>query len=622
VIRIGPQSLSASYESASFILGKIGFLQQLVKRSGSVIPYQSVWTVNFNLPDDNPLLNSTKIDGEDWSVDFGNGTRMDATVVEALPYYVVLEEVMFVTDKNITMGEEELLEQEFLCYKVFDMELTKSVQGFSLLDSGVCYDDWSWSWRIHVWDGEFTLSFDFLRLDVYANLDLLGFVGWKHKWFRLKWAKAWMELQATLNVNATLEFEQDYQPQKAWSKTLFDWNSTYHTFVGPIPVRLKLQFKPIVTLAINVQVKTNITWGVKATGRLRAGAGWKRDGGWDLIFDAAMDVNRTDPDWEDASWSVTVTIKPSLAFRLVLLFYDLLGPFVEIEPYITLVAMYDGTWHFVMAMAGVNLNAGIEFVDVLKKILRISDYERTLYDMVLWQSPEPSDHDVMITSVTPDPDKPKIVFIGEAIPISVDVLNKGSTNPEDVYVTLNWTGGSQRSPATGYIQQKTGNFTTYNFNCTTDGMSPDWYDITVEAWYNGAIQANDTRTLTVFLDNQDINITNMTINLLGPPYSIARGTELEINVTVLSEAYILDISAVEIFVFYNGTYIGELWCEYMHIIIIILPGSQRDSTFTWRIPLDFPPGKIYLSANATALEYETDTVDNQYNMSDPIYVVL
>jgi len=485
-IVIGPSCLNASLDRACFILNKIGFIQQMLrnfnKTENQEYIYYNTWRTNFFFTENafltydswQELVNPP----QNWTVDFGSGTNMSASIlVASTPENIFLKETLLVSDENITKTEHELVEDELLCYKIFKM---KYQLPFSTLTSTSCVreracasceskdasrisDNWSWKWKIRLWEGQFTLEWSNIQMDVYTNLDLEGYIGWKFKWLKLRWAKAWTRIIPTLIVNITAT--------GSWNgsccKTLFKWSSRYTVWIGPFPVEMLLEFEPIATLAAGITLMpgANITCGINATGDFKAGVGWERDGGWHMIYDAGMEVNITKPEVHESAVDVHAWIRPSLQFRLALLFYELAGPFVEFEPYATLSADYsssnDNVTYWVDV--GISVNAGIKFTGRLKKILKLSDYKWDIWNRILWSTREVRPvHDVMISHI----DATEKAFVTEPINVSVGVINQGTAEDEQVNVTLyywNETTSQWEEIAYNEISLRSGYWKAFDF---------------------------------------------------------------------------------------------------------------------------------------------------------------
>ncbi|UCD96511.1 MAG: hypothetical protein JSV35_00195 [Candidatus Bathyarchaeota archaeon] len=637
-IAIGPIDINASLSRAGFTMTKIGFVQQMLRNltetEGQEYVYNSTWITNFVLPETGFITNDKELltyPPKNWTVDFGNNTYLYAEISEASTLKnLVLEEEFQITLRNITSTEEDLVEDNFLCYKTFHIEYfscsqpTNSPQTHATSGTGGISDNWSWSKTINLWEANFSLEWPSttlngftisgITMDVYTHLDLQVYVGWKFKWFRLKWCRAWTKLNAQVIVNVTSCAEIQW----SWSKNLFEWSTTYTLWVGVIPVVTDLEFNPAATLSIGTSatgLSATATVGLNATGYLRAGVEWKRDGRWKAIWDTSLSVEQIGP-FIDATDNVYITIKPSLQFRLSLLFYKLAGPFVEFEPYVLTSLTYtfstaEFTWWIDV---GVNVNAGIEFSGCIKRILRLSDFSWTLWGKVLWTTREIQSHDVMVTHLY----APQEALVTEPVPISLGVLNKGAS-AETVTVTVHYLNGSQWEEINAtQIDIGPGNWTSYSFDWATDNMTLGDYPLLANASIpnDGSTEDNNT-TNSIRFDIQNIAI----VNAAATPTTVNAGDDVNINATVMNQGSV-NITSIPISAFYDDNLISEIWCEHTRWVFNLQPGAMKNLSFTWHTH-GVDEGTYQVNVTAFLLAYETNQTDNyreagQVTISSPL----
>jgi len=120
-VLIGPTDIDSSFNRAGFILTKIGYIQEMLNSTDftGFQTYVSTWTTNMRFIYE--VTNYNDLLGESWSMDFGNGTTLTSFVVPGY-YDVVLQETMTVNKSEINATPEDLLENDFLCYKVFKVQ--------------------------------------------------------------------------------------------------------------------------------------------------------------------------------------------------------------------------------------------------------------------------------------------------------------------------------------------------------------------------------------------------------------------------------------------------------------------------------------------------------------------
>jgi hypothetical protein len=549
-IVIGPKDLNASYARSGFLFTKIGFIQHMLNSSDfeGIQSYLCEWTIEFTLPA--PLTNLLD---EDWDVDFGpehHPTYLYAAVygLPGLPT-VVLTEIFEVSNETITATELELLEDDLLCYKIFIIEYELFSYETSFSESALSrgLGDWSLRWNIHVWAGRFLLGFEDANfvagLIVTANLELEGYIGCDFKWFRMRKFGAWMKLKPTLKVNITANASAHVS--KEWRMNVFEFDIWDFCFwIGPVPIWGGLTFDADVRLKVTTDAWAGFTWEVAAASAyVKAGIGWKRGRGWYGIFETDMDISRIGENAPETSSGLEVTIRPSVGFRLTLLFYDTVGPFVELEPYV-LLGIKNTLWWI---LVGISVNTGIAFEDWFKKLIRLRDFEWTLVDIVLWQYPYPDhDEDVMVTEVR----GPKQGFVGDDnVTFWVDVLNIGQNPVSGGDLILRYGDGDQweeiDSKPIGSLNVR--EWVTLNFTWDTTGIPDGDYIINATVFVDGDDNAsNDYNTSEFRLDIQDVAVENVS----AWPTVVVAGANVTINVTVRNEGT-ANISSLPVFAYYE-----------------------------------------------------------------------
>jgi len=191
-VPVGPLNLNGSFTRAGFILTKIGQIQQMLGSFDDEQIYDSLWGINFVLPGN--LANEEELDGKSWYQDFGNGTLLEANLAVTGPEEVFLTETMQVTENAITVTPEELLEDRFLCYKVFHIEYETG--GGQSTSNPLTYSEskdmngidsaFDPSWSVDLLDEEFSLpiidgTLVDVTLNVHPQLTLSGHVSWDFK---------------------------------------------------------------------------------------------------------------------------------------------------------------------------------------------------------------------------------------------------------------------------------------------------------------------------------------------------------------------------------------------------------------------------------------------------------
>jgi len=410
---------NATAVATSYALSKIAFVQQMLGYLAGNQMFDSLWVVNVRLPEKSTLLNGAYLTGLSWSINFGGGTYMNASVSLGGPKHVVLTERTFITEQNVTASPEYFFEI-FSTYKKFKIEYQLPFQGgggigtsnVPLLKSVGPYgqaselyvplqasakassqpasainSDWSWTWSRTISPGSFTASLSYsvlsASLTVTPSLTISGYIGWEFKtqlWppkVYTDWFKAYMSV--TPSVTVTVTASASASKTWTWDKTLYTWSTTYSFMVGPVPVWVTFQFKVTFTFTVNAQGTLSWTVGQTISSTFKAGVKWTKSDGWSQIKEQSSSATKTGP---TLSASASASITPEIKFQLAALFYSVAGPFIAFIPYatITITVLPSKTWSVALKF---KITAGCTFADWLKSTLKLDDYSSTLFDWTL-----------------------------------------------------------------------------------------------------------------------------------------------------------------------------------------------------------------------------------------------
>jgi hypothetical protein len=604
-ILVGPKDLNASYARAEFLLTRIGFIQQMLGSFSGTQEYRNTWDTHIHL--EPPLLvNNTQELTQmlPWYVDFGGGTEMEAWIDNASAEEVCFTEVMTVNETEITATAEDLLEKELLCHKVFNIEVLNAAWT-SYHSATLCYDDWSYHWNLQVWQGKFKMDFEDydINLTLDTELNLEGKIGWKFGWFKLKRFESWIKLNPFLNVT----FEATGIYDKYWTLPFLDLSITYSFFVGPVPVWADLTFSASANLDINIASDASVTFYGFADGGLTAGVGWKRHGGNYAIFRTEVDCDGTAEGALPSS--VDMEITPSVVFELGLYFYSIAGPRARFIPYVRVTVDKDSGYRCIKV--GLNVTAGIGFSGYIEIILGLSGWDWTLWNRVFWSDPPGADEDVEVINVR----APMQAFVGETVPICVDVLNKGNTG-EAVSVTLSYKDTHDVLHNIGVDEKwvSDGRAQTYSFNWTTYWFLEHWnYTLEAEAEITTGSDDNpsdNTGNCSVVLDIQDIAVVDVDV------VAWVSGSHVDINVNV-SNIGTGTVSTVMALVYYSPednpadrNPISDTWCGYINLTFNLTADETATLHFRWWTVKN--PNNYIIWAKAPPLPYETNIGDNTW----------
>jgi PKD repeat protein len=371
-------------KAPGFILTKVAFTQLMLTSLEGEQVYESLWSTRIKLPEGATLLNGDELEGLSWTVSFGGGTSMNASIFLD-GSSIVLNETTVVTEQNFTATPEEL--SEALCaYKVFKIRyLLSNSTLFDPIAADSLASDWFYSWTLPVWSSSISLPFDYgplhATLTVTPSLTLSGYVGWDFGWvlawppYQLKWFEAWISTEASVDVS--LEASASVSYFKSWGATLFEWKTTFSTWYGPVPVWADLKFSSTATLTFDAYGELSFKVEVEAVASIKAGVRWTRSDGWSGILERSASAIRTGP---TLIAEAGASIIPSLKFRAAFLFYSVAGPFIEFEPYANAAITYTPPTAMWELTVNFRINAGATFAGWLKELLGLGDYSVTLYD--------------------------------------------------------------------------------------------------------------------------------------------------------------------------------------------------------------------------------------------------
>jgi squalene-hopene/tetraprenyl-beta-curcumene cyclase len=459
VLGIGPTN---SARFAEYIFTQMTFLKMLLQQVPGEQEYRSSYSIRISFPDYATILNLDEISGLSWLVDLGGGNTLDASlsVAESL----MLNETMIVTEQNTTMPMADLC-SAFEGYKSFRIEYSilendeaglsglapdslsqvsaadvaafatiSTVSGSAVASEG----DFSWSYLLTLIDnsvsGDIPLPPDvppgsYAKYDGHLKLGAEFSISWEPTLpiFGLRSFKSSIRTDAEFEFKVEAGITEDYNKDDL---TLEIWDVTYPIkfFIGPVPVDVNLILGVEGRLTIDFKAEMTITTGYVATGWLEAGVEYNPDTNQVQPFQERGLTSEFLPPTEEVSASLE--IRPSLAFDVWAQFYEIAGPQLEFELYLSATATLTQSNTFELNIAiGLQISVSFRFADYLEELLSLEDYGPVvIFDKVLWEYQWKPHHDVAITNV----ELPKAkVFPGDNIDISVNVKNQGYTINHD-----------------------------------------------------------------------------------------------------------------------------------------------------------------------------------------------
>jgi hypothetical protein len=417
------------------------------------------------------LLNADELTGRSWTVSFGGGTSMSASLSVDESSAIMLDEKTIITTQNFTATPSDLYKALY-DYGVFKISYSlpngapkSPLAGTSM--SNESYNDDSYSWVVPVWSDSISLPFDYgplhASLTVTPSLSLSGYVGWDFEWvwhtlydgikypsYDLQWFEAWITAEASVKVNVEASASISYS--ETWPHTLFDWPYTYYIPGTPVWVDLRISSK--VTLTFNAYGEVSFEIGAEAIASLKVGARWTQ-GVWENISNEGFSASRTDP---QLTIRAGASITASLDFRVSALLEGLIGPFIDFVLSASANLAYTPpivTWDVLLNF---RIDVGVTFAGWLQTLLGLNDYSTTVYQKPL---KEWSGHMGFASSSISVNVNPSTITVGSEAIVSGSISSSFGGNKSGIvdlqFSTDNATwddAGSSTSDPSGYYSYK------------------------------------------------------------------------------------------------------------------------------------------------------------------------
>jgi hypothetical protein len=533
-IGVGPLNATGI---TGFVLTRLLFTKLMLESLEGEQIYEDSWRVRIVLPANATLLNRAELTGLNWTVDFGGGSCMNASLLPDQSSTLILNERVVVTEQNITATPEYLYEilsnyKAFrIRYSIPDFASEPQTNG----DSSVVNPNFSHDFKI---EARFTIPFSYeyedskgnsfnLRLNVAPEISITEHIGWQ---FRVLWYPPfiqtdWFEASINLTTSIRVRLEATAEVtlyENTWK--IFEWNWPFSFYVGvPVYVDLRLQINATLT----IEGKMSFAVETVVNGGFKAGLRWDKTHGWSPIWNKNLDSSPPDTDWE---WAIGVSVIPGILFRFSVLFYKIVGPSVEFELYATIEATAIGEDIDVKIDCNITLNyrvsAGIVFGGWLKRLLNLEDYLWVLSDVelmrwnrTLYASPTlpTAVHDLSVISIETSP---TMILTDTVADVNILVRNNGDFNETfkmDLFLDnlpLNHAN----------VNLNASEDTSLHFNWNTAGLIPNNHTLEVQiSPVEGEINIDD-------------NVKNVTVYIVDP----------------------IDIALLDVLVDANEVYVGKI----------------------------------------------------------------
>jgi hypothetical protein len=386
-IRVGPIDENTTNSAAEFIFTKIQYMMLMLQSIPGDQIYTARWQISFDLPSSSVLQDQTKLENLNWTVDFGEGTIMQANVT-VIAGRVIVDELLNVTEGNIT-ASETYLSAALGTYRMFSINYTYTAPLLQTERVPIeIENDWSKTWSYRIAPGAFTKTINVgpfsVTLEASPTLNVDWFMGWERKWskgsYRLEWFESWMKITPAIRVDASAGVSVDYTVQREF--VLWTFSTRFTFWAGAVLVWANLRLTVSVGVELNANGQFSISTWAQASAWYKAGVRWQN--GWTPIWQSGRDASYGKP---TITASAGVTITPYTKCRLAFLLYDVGGPFVEAVAYAPINIQVSasqsgvsGTWAISINL---KVNVGVTLAGWIKKMLNINEYSRAVADFVL-----------------------------------------------------------------------------------------------------------------------------------------------------------------------------------------------------------------------------------------------
>ncbi|UCE08933.1 MAG: hypothetical protein JSW61_08025 [Candidatus Thorarchaeota archaeon] len=387
-IRVGPVDDDSISMAAEFIFTKIQYMMLMLQSLPGDQVYKFDWQIGFDLPAGSTLLNPAGLDGLNWTIDFGEGTIIQANV-SVISGRVVVEESLVVSEGNITATESYLIDA-FGQYRMFSINYTYTGGFYQAAGREIdVQSDWSKTWTRTIAPGSFQKRISMgpasLTLKAIPTLTVNFFLGWERKWswsgYKLQWFQSWMKVTPSIRVEASADVTLQYTLRKSY--TFWTWSTRFTFWAGSVLVWANLKLTVTGSVELTAYGRISVSTWAEAKAWYKAGVRWEN--GWSPIWESGRQATYGRP---TVTGSVGVSITPAVSCRLAFLLYDVGGPFVEAVAYAPISIDYftnqANTWSIQLKL---KINVGVTLAGWIKKIIKVGEYSRTVADFLLmsWQ---------------------------------------------------------------------------------------------------------------------------------------------------------------------------------------------------------------------------------------------
>ncbi|MCJ7429774.1 hypothetical protein MUO83_00985 [Candidatus Bathyarchaeota archaeon] len=470
-IRVGPKNENAARKAVGYDLTKVAFAQSMLRSREGEQRYESFLTMTIVLPEGATLINANELEGLNWTVSFGGGTYMTASLSIDTSSRIILNEELSVAEQNLTATTNELY-SGLSDFGVFEIKYLQPQWASDSPEAGLdvsneLTDDFSYDRTFPVFFISATLPLiddDPVHVSLTATVEvtLAWYIGWDFGWvehtgllgfkywlYEPTWFETWISPQVSVNVSLEAGVSKVYSREWDIENLIEPVRIPFEFYYG-ILVWGDFEFSVKARVTFDAQAEASVKIEACASAGFKAGLKWDRENGWSGIWEPAFSADYTGP---VVSVEAKASATAGLGFGFALLIYDTVGPAVEFWLYakgtmtFIPVVSWDLSLHF-------KIEAGIKFGVWLHNLLGLSDQLWTLFDQTLYEwgghlGVVSSEISVNVRPSTISPGSPVTVYGS----ISSQYPGDKSGTVQVKYSTDNaeWTDlGSASSDASGY----------------------------------------------------------------------------------------------------------------------------------------------------------------------------
>ena len=358
-------------------------------------------TTTYILPKGAALENQKEIDGASWTVDFGGGSTMKASLkVDPSVPSVTLVQTITVTNgkpaKLLSQGNADLFDKlhQYASFKIRYREAggqaeTGPADGseatMEMAQAGGLDYSGSWTYSVsHPISETFSYSVLSVKPTVTLGMQFKPELLWEHEWKKVSWWKwEWrlkrFQTKITLSpsVGASVEASASATIKHEWEKNIITKGTNFTFWVSCVPVLIRLEANFKVKAEADLKGALVASTGGSITVSTTLTTTWQN--GWSVSASKSITPHY---DGFQANAKIAAMVKAEAPFRVSAFVYYVAGPFGELDPWIQCDADASGgtntNVHFKLH-GGLDVNGGVAMAGWLKSVVNLGEYSHTFY---------------------------------------------------------------------------------------------------------------------------------------------------------------------------------------------------------------------------------------------------